>query len=256
MENTLLIGLSKQVALRRELDVVSNNVANINTTGFKADQAVFEEYLMPVARADDFVGRDRRLSYTQDRATWHDMGQGSVQMTGNPLDVAVDGNAFLTVQTPRGERYTRNGAMQINAQGQLVTSEGYPVLGANGPIVFQRDDSGISISADGTISVREGINATVDSVRGRLRLATFAQPQQLTKDGSSTFVAPAGVVPQPAAEGTRVVQGAIEKSNVRAVVEMTRMIEVTRAYSQLASLLQQQGDLRKTAIERLAEVPA
>ena len=176
--------------------------------------------------------------------------------TGNPLDVAVDGNAFLTVQTPRGERYTRNGALQINAAGELVTGEGYQVLGTNGPIVFQREDTGISISPDGTISVREGRNASVDSVRGRIRLASFAQPQQLTKDGSSSFAAPNGVVPQPAPEGTRVVQGSIEKSNVRAVVEMTRMIDVTRTYSQIASLLQAQGDLRRTAIERLAEVPA
>jgi flagellar basal-body rod protein FlgF/flagellar basal-body rod protein FlgG len=256
VENTLLIGLSKQVALRRELDVVSNNIANLNTTGFKADMSVFEEYLMPVARANDFTGRDTRLSYVQDRATWHDLRQGPVQMTSNPLDVAVDGDAFLTVQTPRGERYTRNGALQINAAGQLVTGEGFQVLGANGPIVFQRDDNGISISADGTISVREGINANVDAVRGRLRLASFAQPQLLTKDGSSIFAPPAGVVPQPAPEGTRVMQGALEKSNVRAVVEMTRMIEVTRAYTQIATLMQQQGDLRRTAIERLAEVPA
>lgn len=256
MENTLLIGLSKQVALQRELDVVSNNIANINTTGFKADMAVFEEYLMPVARANDFVGQDKRLSYVQDRATFHDLNQGPVQMTGNPLDISVDGNAFLTVQTPRGERYTRNGALQINAAGQLVTSEGHQVLGANGPIVFQRDDSGISISPDGTISVREGINANVDSVRGRMRLASFAQPQQLTKDGSSSFAAPNGVAPQPPAEGVRVVQGAIEKSNVRPVIEMTRMIEVTRTYTQIATLMQQQGDLRRSAIEKLAEVPA
>ena len=255
MENTLLIGLSRQVALRRELDVVSNNIANLNTTGFKADTSVFEEYLMPVARATDFPGRDARLSYVQDRATFHDLSQGPVQVTGNPLDVAVDGGAFLTVQTPRGERYTRNGALQINAAGQLVTSEGFQVLGTNGPIVFQRDDSGISISADGTVSVREGVNATVDSVRGRIRMVGFAQPQLLTKDGSSTFAAGA-MAPQAAPEGARVVQGSLEKSNVRAVIEMTRMIDVSRTYSQIAGLLQQQGDLRRTAIERLAEVPA
>jgi flagellar basal-body rod protein FlgF len=256
VENTLLIGLSKQVALRRELDVVSNNIANLNTTGFKADMSVFEEYLMPTARATDFPGRDARLSYVQDRATWHDLSQGPAQVTGNPLDISIDGNAFLAVQTPRGERYTRNGAMQINAAGQLVTGEGYQVLGANGPIVFQRDDSGISISADGTVSVREGINATVDSVRGRIRMVSFAQPQQLTKDGSSTFAASGNMAPQAAPEGARIVQGTLEKSNVRAVIEMTRMIDVSRTYTQIAGLMQQQGDLRRTAIEKLAEVPA
>jgi hypothetical protein len=103
-----------------------------------------------------------------------------VQQTGNPLDVAVSGNAFLTVQTPRGERYTRNGALQINSQGQLVTSEGLQVIGQNGPIVFQPNDRDISIGIDGIISVREGQNTT-DSQRGKLKLATFNRPQQLSR---------------------------------------------------------------------------
>ncbi len=120
MENTLLIGLSRQMTLERQIDVISNNVANVNTNGFKADKSLFEEYLMPVAHADNFVGRDRVFSYVQDRAAWHDFGQGSTEQTGNPLDVAIDGNGFLTVQTPAGERYTRDGALQINAQGQLT----------------------------------------------------------------------------------------------------------------------------------------
>jgi flagellar basal-body rod protein FlgF len=254
MENTLLIGLSRQMALRRELDVVANNIANLNTTGFKADGHLFEEYLMPVARSDGFAGADRRMSFVLDRATWHDLGQGPIQQTGNPLDVAVDGKAYLAVDTPRGERYTRNGALQINAQGELVTSEGYRVLGDNGPIVFQPADRSISISREGTISVREGTNAA-ESQRGRLRLVGFAQAEQLRKDGTTLFAAPAGLAPQ-AAPTAGVIQGAIEKSNVRAVVEMTRMIEVTRTYTTIAGMLQQQGDLRRTAIERLADVPA
>jgi flagellar basal-body rod protein FlgF len=254
MENTLLIGLSRQMALRRELDVVANNIANLNTTGFKADGHLFEEYLMPVARSDGFAGADRRMSFVLDRATWHDLGQGPIQQTGNPLDVAIDGKAYLAVDTPRGERYTRNGALQINAQGELVTSEGYRVLGDNGPIVFQPADRNISISREGTISVREGTNAA-ESQRGRLRLVGFAQAEQLRKDGATLFAAPAGLAPQ-AAPTAGVIQGAIEKSNVRAVVEMTRMIEVTRTYTTIAGMLQQQGDLRRTAIERLADVPA
>ena len=128
MENASLVGLSRQIALQRELDVVAYNVANLNSTGYKADKVVFHEHLMPVARANQFRGGDRQLSFVQDRATWLDLGQGPVQQTGNPLDVAVSDNAFLTVQTPRGERYTRNGALQINSAGQLVTSEGLAVL--------------------------------------------------------------------------------------------------------------------------------
>jgi len=253
MENASLVGLSRQMALQRELDVVSNNIANLNTTGFKADNVVFQEFMMPGARANQFAGADRQLSFVHDRATWLDLSQGPVEHTGNPLDVAISGNAFLTVQTPRGERYTRNGALQINAQGQLVTSEGLQVIGQNGPIVFQPNDRDISIGVDGLISVREGQNTT-DSQRGKLKLASFDQPQRLQKDGTSTYMAPAGVTPQVPTDA-RVSQGAIEKSNVKSVMEMTRMVEVTRAYTQIASMLQSQSDTRKSAIDKLAEVP-
>ena len=185
MENTLLIGLSRQIALQRELDVVANNVANMNTTGYKADGAIFEEYLMPQAQAAGFQGADRRVSYVQDRATWRDFGSGPIRPTGNPLDVAIDGDAFFVVQTPRGERYTRNGAFQVNAQGELVTNTGERVVGDGGPIQFQSTDNSISINPDGTITAREGSNSRNDSARGRLRLVRFDNVQQLQKDGTT-----------------------------------------------------------------------
>jgi flagellar basal-body rod protein FlgF len=248
MENASLIGLSRQMSLRRELEVVSNNIANLNTTCFNADTAIFEEFLMPGASHDSFARADRRMSYVQDRSTWHDLGQGSIRQTGNPLDVAIDGNAFLVVQTPRGERYTRNGSMQINAQGELVTSDGFRVMGDSGPIQFQSNDKDITISRDGTVAVPQGL-------RGKLRLVSFDNAQRLQKDGSSTFLAPAGLNPQ-AVEFPHVIQHAVEQSNVRGVTEMTRMIEVTRHYTQISTLLQQQGEMRRSAIERLADVPA
>jgi flagellar basal-body rod protein FlgF len=255
MENSLLIGLSRQIALARELDVVSNNVANINTTGFKKDGAVFQEFLMPVARADNFRGPDRVLSYVHDRATFHDFSAGSMQTTGNPLDVAIDGKAFFAVQTARGERYSRNGAFQISATGELVTNEGDRVLGTGGPILLQPGDHSINIAADGSITVREGANATTDSPRGKLRLVAFAQEHRLEKDGSSMFSAPQGVQAQAAGQDVKVSQGVIEKSNVKSVLEMSRLIDVTRSYTQIASMLQSESDLRKAAIDRLAEVP-
>ncbi len=254
MENTLLVGLSRQMVLARELDVVANNIANLNTTGFKADSSVFEEFLMPGARENRFVGADRVVSFVNDRGTWHNLSQGGIQQTGNPLDVAIDGNAYLVVQTTRGERYTRNGALQVNAQGQLATSDGSLVLGDSGPIVFQQLDRNISITEDGRISVVEGNNDKTESLRGRLRLVSFAHPQRLQKDGANTFLAPAGTTPQPA-PNARVIQGSIEKSNVSGVVEMTRMIEITRTYTQIATMLQAQSDQRRSAIEKLADVP-
>ncbi|MGB3865778.1 MAG: flagellar basal-body rod protein FlgF [Xanthobacteraceae bacterium] len=254
MENTLLIGLSRQVALERQIDVVANNVANVNTNGFKADQSLFEEYLMPVAHQDNFIGRDRRLSYVQDRATFHDFAQGPTQQTKNPLDVAIDGNAFLAVQTPGGERYTRDGSLHVSSIGLLVTAAGHPVLGANGPIQMQQTDHDVAISPDGTITVIEGANTRTDSIRGKLRLVKFADPQKLLKEGANLYTAN-GMAAQ-ADTAARVQQGYIEKSNVNAVVEMSRMIAVSRAYTQVSALLQQQSDLRRTAIEKLADVPA
>jgi flagellar basal-body rod protein FlgF len=254
VENALLIGLSRQTALRRSLDVIANNVANQNTSGYKADSLVFEEHAMPGARGNAFQP-DRRVSFVADRATWTDLRAGTVQQTGNPLDVAVDGTGFLAVQTPRGERYTRNGGFQINATGELVTSEGYRVLGNAGPITMQAQDRNITIAKDGTISVVTGANSATSETRGRLRLVEFDRPGQLQKDGASTFMAPAGVTPQPTTTQSSVVQGAIEKSNVQGVVEMTRMIDVTRTYATIAQLTEQQSALRKTAIERLADVP-
>jgi flagellar basal-body rod protein FlgF/flagellar basal-body rod protein FlgG len=250
MQNAVLVGLSRQVALARELDVVANNIANINTSGYKADSSLFEEYLSSPARADE---TGSRVSFVRDRGVWHDMSPGPVEHTGNPLDAAVDGSGFLVVQTPQGERYTRNGSMQINSTGQLVTSEGYPVLGDGGPITLQPNDRQVSISRDGTLSVREG-TSTVDSVRGKLRLVTFDSPQKLQKDGNGTFNPVGGAQPQNATTGG-IIQFAVEKSNVRGVVEMSRMIEITRSYTQIASILQQQSDLSQSAIDKLAEVP-
>lgn len=250
MQNALLVGLSRQVALSRELDVVANNIANINTTGYKADGSLFEEYLASAARAEQ---TGARVSFVRDRGTWHDMTPGPIEQTGNPLNVAIDGKGFLAVQTARGERYTRNGALQINGTGQLVTSDGNPVLGESGPIVLQPTDHQVTISRDGTISVREG-TANTDSLRGKLRLVAFSDSQNLQKDGSSTFVATDGTAPQPTKTAS-ILQGSIEKSNVRGVIEMSRMIEITRTYTQVASILQQQHDLGQTAIDKLAEVP-
>jgi flagellar basal-body rod protein FlgF len=256
MENLALIGLSRQIALSRELEVVANNIANLDTTGFKSDGSVFHEFLMPTARHGGFQGNDQRLSYVHDRATWHNFSSGPIRQTGNPLDVSIDGDAFFVVQTPRGERYTRNGSFQVNATGELVTSTGDRVLSDGGPIQFQPTDSNISINPDGTITVREAGNAASDSARGRLRLVRFDAVATLLKDGGASFRAPDGTAPQPADASTRIIQGTIEQSNVRPVIEMSRMIELTRTYTQIANLLQQASDHRRGAIEKLAEVPA
>jgi flagellar basal-body rod protein FlgF len=254
MENALLVGLSRQMVLERQLDVLANNVANVNTNGFKADQQLFEEYLTSGAHEDNFQSSDRRVSYVQDRGTYRDISQGPIQRTGNPLDVAIDGAGFLAVQTAGGERYTRDGNLHLNNTGQLVTTSGDAVLGTGGPIVFQPTDHDITISPDGTVTVLEGTNR-VDSVRGKLRVVGFADPQTAQKQGNNLYAAVGDAVPQPDPKSI-IQQGSIEKSNVSAVGEMSRMVQVMRTYQQIATLVQVQSDLRKSAIEKLADVPA
>jgi flagellar basal-body rod protein FlgF len=252
MQNALLVGLSRQMSLSHELDVVANNIANIDTTGFKADKAAFIEYLMPGARDDEFAGKDRRISFVEDRATWIDFSPGAMQRTGNPLDVAIDGKGYLVVQTQRGQRYTRNGALGINAAGQLVTSNGDQVMGTSGPITFQPTDRDVIISPTGIVSVRDGAG-TNSAQRGQLQLVNFDAPQKLQKDGASTFTAPPDMTPKPAPTNTRVMQGMLEKSNVQPIVEMARMIEITRSYSDIANILQQQGDMRRNSLQQLSQ---
>ena len=245
MENAQLISLSRQIALQRQMDVVANNMANINTTGFKSENMLFEDYLMPVAKDNEYTGTDRTLHYTQDWSTVHDMSTGSIEQTGNPLDVALSGEGFLTVQTPQGPRYTRNGSLQLDASGTLVDLNGNPVLGESGPIQFDNADTDITISDNGSISTSQG-------GKGRLAVVEFADPQQLSREGNNYYSGPAGT----AAVDTHVVQGSIERSNVSGMSAMADMIRVERAYQQLATLMQQQSDLRTSAVQRLGDVNA
>jgi flagellar basal-body rod protein FlgF len=254
VENALLVGLSRETTLERHLAVISNNIANVNTNGFKGDQMLFEEYLNSNAHEDNFHPLDRRVSYVQDRGSFHDFSAGSLQQTSNPLDVAISGNGFLTVQTAGGERYTRDGNMHLNSTGQLVTANGDAVLGTSGPIVFQPTDHDISISADGTITVLEG-TAHTDSIRGKLRVVNFADAQKLLKQGNNLYSAEGGVAAQQDTKST-VQQGYVEKSNINSVVEMSRMIEINRTYTNIANMLAAEHDLHKSAIEKLADVPA
>jgi flagellar basal body rod protein FlgG len=157
------------------------------------------------------------------------------------------------VQTAAGERYTRDGNLQINNTGQLVTTSGDLVLGTGGAIVFQPTDHDIAISQDGTVTVQEGASHT-DSIRGKLRVVSFANPQSLIKQGNNLYSATNGAAQQDTK--STVQQGFVEKSNINSVVEMSRMIEINRTYANIASMLAAEHDLHKSAIEKLADVPA
>ena len=167
-------------------------------------------------------------------------------MTGNDLDMAVKGEGFFAVQMPDGtEAYTRNGAFHLDNNGQLVTSEGRPVLTDGGPVTFTQEDGKIEIADDGTISTEQGISGTI-------RLVNFENPQELIQVGDSLFT---GEAPVPVPNG-KIVQGAIEQSNVQGVEEISRVIEITRAYETISKLMKDTDDLRQQAISALGRLEA
>lgn len=245
MNNTQLISASRQIALARELDVIANNVANITTTGFKRRTPGFAEYLMPGAKADSLVTSDKRLSFVQSAGTPLDMAQGSVERTGNPLDVAIRGEGFLAVQTPQGERYTRAGSLALNAQGQLVTMDGHIALSDGGPLTFSVQDGAINIGGDGTISTGQG-------ARGRLKIVSFERPHDLENISANLYKT--DQTPIALGPKTSIVSGALERSNVSSVTEVARMIEVSRAYSNLSQMMQRTDDMRRNTISKLADI--
>lgn len=243
MENAQLVGLSRQVVLRRELDLIANNVANVDTNGFKAQSLLLKEERMSPAADLDFRRSDRPISFVLDDANRYDLSAGRMMQTGNDLDVAVDGKGWFAVQTPNGERYTRNGSFALAPDGTLVTRDGNPVLTDSGPLLIPLNEGRPTIAADGTISTSQG-------VRGKLRVVDFADPGSLKKVGETLFE---GTNPQPATL-PRLVQGQIEKSNVRAVEQISRLIEVGRSYEQVSSWMAKADELRRDSIDKLAQV--
>lgn len=244
MNNTTLIGLSRQVTMRRELDVIANNVANITTTGFKRRGSTFMEYLIPVASADTMRGSQKKLSYVADDAGILDLSGGAIDRTGNPLDVALRGNGLIAVSTPAGERYTRDGAFVLNPAGTLVTQGGHPVLTDQGPLTFTLADGDIRIASDGTISTAQG-------ARGKLRLVDAADPRMFENAGGNLYRALRPVGPAPL--GVRLESGALERSNVNPTVEISRLIELNRSYGSIAQMLQRTDEMRRSTLSRLAE---
>ncbi len=246
MENAILVNLARQMTLRRQMDVVANNLANMETAGFKGGSLRFEEFVMPVAEVDGVTGSNRMVSSVLDAGQVRDFGEGTVTQTGNPLDVAINGDGWLVVQTDNGERFTRNGHLKIDPDGRLVTSDGHPVLGTGGEVTLTADDTEITIGADGTLTTNNGNN-------NRLRVVRFDDQNLLTPEGNNLYRSEADPLP---AETSRVMQGFVEKSNVHPVMEMTRMIETSRAYMSTSRLLDNTGELRQRAIETLGRLQA
>jgi len=246
MDSLLSVGISHQSAMLHRMDVIANNIANSSTTGFKGERVTFRDHLHSMDGNAPEQLRDLRM--VQDFGSRAVMKEGPIETTDNPLDIALKGDGFLVVQGENGEElFTRNGALRINGEGQLAAASGQPVLDDNGqPIELAQEDVDIQITEDGRISSRAG-------VIGELQLVRFDNPQNLERQGDSLFSTDQASRP---AEAVRVVQGALEGSNVDPVKQVTEMINVMRSYQSMQRTLQDYGDMRSDAIERLPRVQA
>ena len=248
MQNTLYVSLSRQIALRQEMSVIANNMANMTTTGFKGSRPVFEEYLQgkgePVSVDPSSRGK---VAYVSIKGTLRDVSQGPLESTGNPTDLALQGEGFIVVETEEGPRYTRNGHLSVDTRGNLTTLDGLAILGqGDRPINLPRTGGLLTVSAEGSVSV-DGTPV------GRLQLVEFDNRQALQAEGNSLFSSPSGNDPVPA-KATKVVQSALEASNVQSIAEMTRMIEVSRSYQSIQSIISAQNELERSAIQTLGKV--
>jgi flagellar basal-body rod protein FlgF len=239
MSSGIWVAASGASAQMTALDATANNLANATTPGYKAEQAVFQEKLA----AAMFAGKAQpEMRYTSVAAVSPDLRSGPLQVTQRPLDAAIDGDGYFSVQTPRGERYTRAGAFQVGPGGTLVTAQGYAVLdGAGGsPIRLPLDGGKAEIGQDGTIRV-DGEDV------GKLGVVSFQAPAALAKDGDTMFRAlPAAGPPEP----TSVVQlqtGALELPNVSIVKGMTDLVSATRAFEALEKAVEAYSDLERRA---------
>jgi flagellar basal-body rod protein FlgF len=248
MDNSLLVSLSQQLAAFRAMDVIANNLANVSTPGFKREAAKFEEYVTRVRPAEDQKG-PQSVSFVKDAGVLRDSGQGNIEKTGATYDLALNGKGYFQIQTTSGMRYTRDGHFSLDAGGNLVTSEGYQVQGDGGAITIAPTDGDINIASDGTIS---SVVRGVGNQLGKVKVVDFANDDALTKEGASLYS-----TSQTAntAVGTTMRQGALEGSNVQPVVEISKMIEVMRAYEATASLSKSQSDLMNQAIQQLGQQP-
>jgi flagellar basal-body rod protein FlgF len=235
---------------QQQLDLLANNIANASTGGFKADRLLYRSVVAmqseasgangvgvsssnpgstatttETAEATDQLTRIRRgidVGVLTTQTT--DFSAGSIRETGRSLDIALNGDAFFAVQTPRGERYTRQGSLTLDESGQLVTQKGDLIIGDGGPITVPAGN--VSIGEDGSISVN-------GQMAGRLKLVRFGNPRTaLAKEGDSLFRANGSERPQETTD-TRVLQGALEGSNVNSLTEMVAMMQNSREFESL-----------------------
>jgi flagellar basal-body rod protein FlgF len=238
METAAYVAMSRQTVLEQAMEVIANNLANASTSGFKGSEPLFRDYLQPGP------GR-QQIAYVRDAGSVRDIRQGDLKLTGNSLDAAIQGDGYYSVSTAAGVRYTRIGSFQTTPQGLLVTASGDPVLDDRGnPITLPTTPGRIAIGTDGTIA-KNGTPV------GKLGVVSFANPQQLVEESAGLYTTTAAPTPDAT---SRIQQGAIEQSNIRSVVEMTRMLSVQGAYADTVQVMSAEDTRLKNAIDKLSRV--
>jgi flagellar basal-body rod protein FlgG len=238
---------SGMLAEATRTDAISNNLANVNTPGYKKDIVVTKDFASVLTeRVND--GKDTTIGSMGVGVVVDEIkpeqSQGAISQSGNSLDVAIEGKGYFVVQTPNGIRYTRNGSFTQNSRGQLVTQDGYQVLGNNNnPITLS--GSKATITSEGNIVAD---NVTVN----KLQLVQFANEKQLDKEGNSLYIAP-DAAPRQQATG-RLRQGFLEMSNVNVVSEMVNLIANYRAYEVNARTVQAHDQLLGKAVNDVGRV--
>jgi flagellar basal-body rod protein FlgF len=212
---------------QRKLDVIANNLANTDTPGFKGDILSF----------DDTLKATRTIDFTQ----------GPLRQTGNKLDVAIQGEGFFQVLTPQGIRYTRDGNFTLDSNGEIITQQGFPVMGDGGPIAIPITGNDIGISQTGDIEVD---GATID----RFKVVTFADLNKLDKQGNSLFVYQGPQTDQRPATQATVHQGALEQPNTAVVKEMSKMVETMRLFEAYQKVIQSFDETDTKAINEIGLV--
>lgn len=239
VENTGYIVLSRQMAIQRQMDVIANNIANMSTAAFKTERVLFEEYLVE----DPSTGES--FAYVRDYGTSRNLEQGEFNPTANPLDIAIAGDGYFSVETAEGVRYTRNGQLRVNAEGFLTVSSGERLLDPGEmPILLNSKDSTIDIASDGTISNSSG-------AVGKINVVSFENEQDMIPIGNAIYMTEEAPIPVLNPE---LVQGMVENSNVVPILEMTRMIQASRAYKSSSQILSKDDDIRQQTITRLGRV--
>ncbi len=243
MEASTYIALSRQGGLRRQMDVLANNLANMNTSGFKSEKMMFVEHLVKSKDSNSLLGQ--KNAYVRDIATRRDFSEGSLELTNNPLDFGISGDGFFKIQTQFGIQYSRNGHFQLDQDGQLVTESGDPVLAdGDSPIFFAPGDTKIVVARDGTISTQNG-------ELGKLAVVSFENPQKLRPGDSGLFRSKGEATP---VESPDIHQGMLEGSNVQPIIEMSYMIGVHRAYDNIKMFLEREDERLREMAKGLAQV--